>query len=434
MNTRPAPYTDALERALGGVVATFKREVGLQHELLSAKGDTIIARLEARHAELEGRLGKIDAYIADQVEGGITEGLRAILDASVEADNARALEVRRLAERLDETEARAQAAEARLAALEIPPDRGDEIEALRVEIGEVRAAIPEVPEPRDWTSEIEAVRSELPAPPDLSVLATREEVEAVRAAIPSMPEIPERRDWTAEIEALRAAIPADPEPPDLSGFATREEVEAVRAAIPEMQEVPEPRDWAPEIEAVAERADAAVIAALKEVDERLSNHPGVFPIAREWTDVVHYAGSVVRHAGATWQAVRDTGREPPHDDWACIAAAGTDGRTPVARGLFSEGEAYRALDIVMLDGSSFVARQDDPGPCPGDGWFLISGRGKAGKPGERGQRGEKGERGAPAEPLISAEVTEEGELILTDGGGHQVRADFYPLLDKVRRS
>jgi hypothetical protein len=43
-----------------------------------------------------------------------------------------------------------------------------------------------------------------------------------------------------------------------------------------------------------------------------------------------------------------------------------------------------------LNGSAFVARADDPGPCPGDGWQLIASAGRAGKPGPKGERGERG--------------------------------------------
>jgi hypothetical protein len=57
--------------------------------------------------------------------------------------------------------------------------------------------------------------------------------------------------------------------------------------------------------------------------------------------------------------------------------------------------------MVALNGSGFIARRDDPGPCPGEGWQLIASCGKPGKPGlkgergDRGEPGEKGERGLP---------------------------------------
>jgi hypothetical protein len=36
------------------------------------------------------------------------------------------------------------------------------------------------------------------------------------------------------------------------------------------------------------------------------------------------------------------------------------------------------LDIVTFDKSSFIARHDEPGPCPGDGWQLIAAHGARG--------------------------------------------------------
>jgi hypothetical protein len=54
---------------------------------------------------------------------------------------------------------------------------------------------------------------------------------------------------------------------------------------------------------------------------------------------------------------------------------------------------YGFLDIVALGGSSFIAKMEEPGPCPGQGWQLIASAGKPGKPGIRGERGEVGASG-----------------------------------------
>jgi hypothetical protein len=126
--------------------------------------------------------------------------------------------------------------------------------------------------------------------------------------------------------------------------------------------------------------------------------PGKFPVVRDWVDQIHYDGDVVRHGGASWQARCDTGRAPPHEDWVCIAARGNDAVMPKIVGTWREGEAYRAMNIVALGGSSFMARTDDPGPCPGEGWQLIASAGRQGKPGPQGERGLPGtcgERGLP---------------------------------------
>ena len=46
---------------------------------------------------------------------------------------------------------------------------------------------------------------------------------------------------------------------------------------------------------------------------------GKLPLVRVYQpEAVHYEGDVVVHSGATWQALRDTGRAPPHaGDWIC---------------------------------------------------------------------------------------------------------------------
>jgi hypothetical protein len=102
----------------------------------------------------------------------------------------------------------------------------------------------------------------------------------------------------------------------------------------------------------------------------------------------------VRALEGTWQARCDTARPPPHDDWICIAAKGVDAAMPQVIGTFNEAAVYQRLNIVALGGSSFIARRDQPGPCPGEGWQLIASAGKPGKPGPKGERGERGEPGA----------------------------------------
>jgi hypothetical protein len=120
-------------------------------------------------------------------------------------------------------------------------------------------------------------------------------------------------------------------------------------------------------------------------------------------DAVHYRGDIVTHRGSTYQARCDTAREPPHEDWICVARAGVDGKdgrdggSLEVRGLFSDKETYKALDIVALNGGSFIARRDNPGPCPGAGWQLIASQGK------RGDKGERGLQGIPGVPVFIKE-------------------------------
>jgi Collagen triple helix repeat (20 copies) len=150
--------------------------------------------------------------------------------------------------------------------------------------------------------------------------------------------------------------------------------------------------------------------------------PGTLPLVKAYVpDTVHYAGDVVTHAGALWQATKDTGQAPPHADWICLAAAGQDGITPTIRGTYDSAGIYARLDIVALDGTTFIARKDNPGKCPGDGWQLMSVRGKPGikgPPGECGQRGEKGDPGAAAPTILAWKIDRVKYLvtpIMSDG-------------------
>jgi hypothetical protein len=124
-------------------------------------------------------------------------------------------------------------------------------------------------------------------------------------------------------------------------------------------------------------------------------------------EAVYYEGEAVVHLGATWQALRDTGRAPPHDDWICLAEAGRNARPPTIRSTYNGAATYSQLDIVALNGSSFMARKDAPGVCPGDDWQMIATRGKPGikgPQGERGERGQKGDKGDPGLTILHWEI------------------------------
>jgi hypothetical protein len=128
--------------------------------------------------------------------------------------------------------------------------------------------------------------------------------------------------------------------------------------------------------------------------------PAKLPVAREYrSDTVHYEGQVVVHRGSAYQAVRYTARPPPNADWVCLASAGrdgVDGKTPNVRETYNVHEKYQRLDVVVVDGAPWIARRDNPGMCPGEGWQLMSKQGRRGRTGERGRPGEPGPTGPPA--------------------------------------
>jgi hypothetical protein len=81
-----------------------------------------------------------------------------------------------------------------------------------------------------------------------------------------------------------------------------------------------------------------------------------------------------------------------------VAAAGTDARSFSLRGVYNPDVIYDECDVVMLGGSSFVAKRSNPGNCPGTNWTLLAGVGRRGAKGERGERGAPGATGAPGKP------------------------------------
>jgi hypothetical protein len=74
------------------------------------------------------------------------------------------------------------------------------------------------------------------------------------------------------------------------------------------------------------------------------------------------------------------------------------GFMPRVRGTWTDGESYSALDIVMSDGTCWIAKVSSPGPLPGEGWQILSCKGERGRPGPIGPRGEVGPEG-PRGPM-----------------------------------
>jgi hypothetical protein len=164
-----------------------------------------------------------------------------------------------------------------------------------------------------------------------------------------------------------------------------------------------------------------------EPGERGAEGPrGSFVPPDAWIEGVHYQGELTFLDGSTWCARCDTAQRPPGADWAPVALAGLDGRTGDAKGLYDPSAAYSKLDRVSLNGSEWIARRDDPGALPGDGWMLGAKVGPNGRPGERGPKGERGEQGIGVEG-----VTADGyALLVALTGGKTIRLDLRGMFDR----
>jgi len=253
-----------------------------------------------------------------------------------------------------------------------------------------------------------------------------------------------RREWRREREVIEAQA--------------RETVAGLRARVVELEaelrakieaRLAEVKDGAPgeqgpagELGPRGERGEPGPIGPQGERGEPgaagergAEGAPGKLPRVAEWQDRVYREAEVVTLAGGVWQAARDTGKAPPHEDWTCIVAAGrdgADGRSLNPRATWSPDETYARLDIVALDGGAFVARRDDPGPCPGDGWQLLAMRGKPGRPGEKGDS-VKGDRGPPGPPVASIDLDETGMVTIENADGSRVQGDFARVLAAIGR-
>lgn len=384
-----AQYTDALERALGIVVERARGQLAL----IEKQAETVAATMSARVAEASARLDAIDAAIAARLASIQTPqdgpAGKDGVDGQDGSDGADGRGVTRLW--LDGVTLRAAYTDGSVDAvgdIVIPPaEPGPPGESIKGDPGE---------NGRDGTS----VTLDDVAPM----------IEAAVAVAVAKIEPPAGRDG-------RDGHDADPE--DIRRMVA----EAVAA-------IPVPRDGR-DIEPEAVRAMVAeAVAALPPAERGPEGPPGKLPLVRAWEDRVHYETDVVSHAGGTYQALRDTGREPPHEDWICLAAPGPagergqDGRSFVVRGTYNAATDYQAFDVVALGGSSFVALRDAPGVCPGDGWQLVA---------SQGGRGRQGDPGPPGPALKALTLDGDGIQTAINADGSTVTCDMYPVLSKLVR-
>lgn len=112
---------------------------------------------------------------------------------------------------------------------------------------------------------------------------------------------------------------------------------------------------------------------------------------------------------------------------------GKDAYPGEAKGLFDPEAPYRAMDVVSFNGSEWRAKQDEPGPLPGDGWMLSAQRGKRGGNGDRGEKGGSGLDGKDgAQPIALSFDAEEMKFVTVLDSGEILEADFAPIARAIR--
>lgn len=435
-------FIDAAADAVARAIAGFQREAIRERELREAQ-------FAARMAELDARVSAVA-----ELERRVAERLASLKDG----EPGKSVTIDDLAPMVETCIARA------VAALPAPKDGEDGRSVTAEDVRPILAdlvaeAMRSVPAPRDGKDAdpqvvaalveehvaraVAAIPPAEPGPPGKSV--TEEDVapmlaRMVREAVASLPPAEPGRSVTAEdvspmlVEMVRDAVSALP-PAQPGRDADPEMVrQMVADAVSQLPHPVNGKDADPAlVERLVDEKVSAAIAALPPAERGEPGPMGALPIVEEWQDRVHYQGSVVGFRGALYQARRDTGKAPDHDDWSCIVRAGRDGldgRSFAVRGTWSPDATYEKLDVVALNGAAFVARRDEPGPCPGDGWQMIAMQGKPGKPGPKGDTG-MGLRGLPGPAAKSLAVSDDGSLTLTNADGSTVVCDLYPILSKL---
>lgn len=299
----------------------------------------------------------------------------------------------------------------------LPPPAAGKDADLDVVREFIRVEVANIPAPKD---------GETPSDDRLREIASPIIAEAV-AALPTAQ--PGKDADPAEIRRMvEEAVSAIPVPKDgvtpTAGEIRAIVDEVVRAAV---ADIPPPKDGVDGTSVDPDQVRAMVEEAVAAIPKPQDGKDGKLPVVKAWEDRVYYEGEICSHGGATYQASVDTGRAPPHADWTCIAAKGRDGADAdqiELCGTFDAERDYRRLSVVMLNGASFIAKKDAPGPCPGEGWQLMAQQGKRGGPGVV-TKADRGTR--PAKMTVS----EDGVLHLAMDDGAVVECDLYPLLSRL---
>lgn len=440
---------DGLREALGQVIADQRREWRREREVIEAQARQTIAELRAEIVELKAQINeKVDAKLATVKDG---EPGRSVDEADVEVMVAVALRQAvaalpppKEADPVDMTAVEAMVqARVDAAVAKIPPaEKGADADPVVMErmIGEAVAKLPPAEPGKPGASVTVAdVTPLLESLVEKAVGALPPAKNGESVTVEQLAPLIDR--FAAEHVAAQVAAlpPAEPGAPgrsvtvdDVAPMIVAEVARVVAALPPPKAGDPGKSVTLEEVEPLLTEIVGRAVAALPPAKE---GPPGKLPIADEWVDRVYAEADVVTFEGAVYQALRLTGKAPGHDDWRCIARGGrdgVDGKTFNIRGTWAAGQDYRGLDVVTLDGGAFVARRDDPGPCPGDGWQLIAMRGKPGRPGDKGDPG-KGIKGDPGPAVVGIEINHSGMVTLKNADGSTASGDFYDVLSKLAR-
>ena len=96
----------------------------------------------------------------------------------------------------------------------------------------------------------------------------------------------------------------------------------------------------------------------------------------------------------------ERGEAGPQGDQGEPGEPGIEGLSFTICDTYDAAETYKALDVVTLNSTWFVARMDKPGECPGPGWKA----GPTGRKGEKGEPGGRGDRGAPGREIAGFDI------------------------------
>jgi hypothetical protein len=246
-------------------------------------------------------------------------------------------------------------------------------------------------------------------------------------------------DWGAFWQDLEQRIAAAV---DARVASYRESAEAMADTVRELMD--KFSDTRRELASARDR-EQSLKERVAKLEER-GKQPAPLPVVRQW--ISHTAalqGEMFAHHGAMWQAKTNTGQAPQEGaNWLCVSAPGKDGepgRGLRIRGLYHSAKTYRELDVVVSNGSSFVAKCDNPGPCPGDGWEVNALVGKRGEEGPRGEAAPKVDVVAIGKAARIASWTMGGDYMAVpkNEGGHigaplDLRPYFQKYFDETRET
>ena len=149
-------------------------------------------------------------------------------------------------------------------------------------------------------------------------------------------------------------------------------------------------------------------------DKGETGETGIGYNSKEWTQGIHRQGQIVQHfIGQQYKALKDTDKEPPHEDWERVGTSGFRWT-----GIKNDKTEYKDGDLFIDSGTTFL---------------VVDGKAKMfAQRGRDGKHGQDGKDGKSAREFVHVKWTDNSISFVYDDG-EIVEADIEGLTEIQKR-